>query len=319
MEMDNQPQQPQQPQQPSPQTGPNPGPYPGSTPQQDQGTMNNPASGPSPMGPQPPQPMGPGGQPYQQPQQQKTDTLGIVSLIMIIIFPLLGAILGFVGMSKAKKEGYSGTLSKVGAIVNTILVVLGAVVVGLLVVATMNTSDELQNDFSQDFDFTNTSEESGPYEVSFVSELGNICEGNGWPTNLTASASGNVVGVFSNSATFPDSYSTEYLSLDGELEDVESSTPSTVDTIVCVSSVGQEPIRVVQCDLEINDEEVKAPMSLRPYKATVYNAANQTEIGTFTAQPEDRCPFFVTVNPDDNSFDAGLDEESFNTELAKLL
>lgn len=55
----------------------------------------------------------------------KTDVLGIVSLVMIIFVPLLGAVLGYVGMKKAKKEGYSPTLSRIGFWVNLALLALG--------------------------------------------------------------------------------------------------------------------------------------------------------------------------------------------------
>ncbi len=44
-----------------------------------------------------------------------TDTLGIISIVLdFLALPLLGLILGLIGASKAKKEGYSVTLSRVG-------------------------------------------------------------------------------------------------------------------------------------------------------------------------------------------------------------
>jgi len=86
-------------------------------------------------------------QPQQQPtqvepQNNQTDVLGIISLVMIFIFPLIGAIIGFVGMSKAKKEGRSNTLSKIGAIINSVLVALGilATVVFFALIATATPS-----------------------------------------------------------------------------------------------------------------------------------------------------------------------------------
>lgn len=304
MEIDNQPNQ---------QTGSNPPQPPVGGPTSPQGPE------PTPQGPLPPLPENQSGNDqYQQPTHTKTDVLGIISLVMIFIFPLVGMILGFIGIGKAKKEGYPKTLSMIGAIVNTILVVLGAIVIGLIVMATMNSSTD---DYSQELDEFNQvieaiQQEDG--EVTYISDVGNICATKQWPTNLAASVEGNVVGVFSNSQSYPDIYSREYVSLEDSYEEIDSSSPAEVDTLACVSSVNQEPIRVVECDLTIDDEEVKAPMSLRPYQVTVYNAESQEEIGSFIAQPVGTCPFFVTVDPEDNSFDARMDEASFNSGFASV-
>jgi uncharacterized membrane protein len=69
----------------------------------------------------------------QQPQQfqrqqtgaDQTDILGILSLVMIAVFPIAGVILGYIGQKEAKKAGYSDTLSKIGFWINLGLVLLG--------------------------------------------------------------------------------------------------------------------------------------------------------------------------------------------------
>jgi heme/copper-type cytochrome/quinol oxidase subunit 2 len=54
----------------------------------------------------------------------KTDNIGIVSIIMAFLFPVVGLILGIVGRNKAKKEGYSGTLSSIGIVISSTFIVL---------------------------------------------------------------------------------------------------------------------------------------------------------------------------------------------------
>lgn len=87
-----------------------------------------PVSGPGP------QAAPPNGAPQSMPQQQQhtpqsdqTDTLGLVSIILAVVgMQLIGLILGIIGNSKAKKEGYSNKLSKIGIILNSVFMVLGA-------------------------------------------------------------------------------------------------------------------------------------------------------------------------------------------------
>lgn len=78
--------------------------------------------------PQPiPPPNGPPQQPQPVPQNEQTDTLGLVSIILAVVgMQLIGLILGVIGNSKAKKEGYSNKLSKIGIILNSVFMVLGA-------------------------------------------------------------------------------------------------------------------------------------------------------------------------------------------------
>jgi type II secretory pathway pseudopilin PulG len=97
--------------------------------------------------PQSPQPVQ-GQQPYQQPQQQagQTDTLGIISIIMAFFIPFIGFILGLVGRSKAKKGGYSGTLSMVGIIVNAVFMVIGTLILVSLVLTSFQGAQQNSRD-----------------------------------------------------------------------------------------------------------------------------------------------------------------------------
>lgn len=51
-------------------------------------------------------------------KKDETDVLGIVSLCLIVYFPPAGLVVGLIGASKAKKEGYSPILSRIGWIAN---------------------------------------------------------------------------------------------------------------------------------------------------------------------------------------------------------
>jgi hypothetical protein len=105
---------------------------------------------PQPM--QQPQNFGPQQQPvqqqqYQQPQQEhQTDTLGIISIIMAFFIPFVGFILGLVGRSKAKKGGYSGTLSLVGIIMNAVFMVIGLLVAVFFVLASFQGAQTVGRD-----------------------------------------------------------------------------------------------------------------------------------------------------------------------------
>lgn len=305
MEMDNQPNQPQ---------GPAP------APEMPQSQHQGPAPAPTmPQGPS--QPMNPN--PMGQPQSQKTDTLGIISLVMVLFIPLVGMILGFVGMSKAKKEGYSGTLSKVGAIVNTIFVVLGVLFIIFWLSIFQSVQDEAREQLeSVDSDgkisIVEGDKKAEDFEVEYTSDLSAVCQGEGWPTNVSKSSAGNTVGVYTTRTIYPGTYSTEYVNLD-DFESIESSSPEVVDYIACASNEDQEAVEVVQCDLEVDDTPVKAPMSRKPFSVKVFDPSSKSEVASFTVQSEKDCPFFVTVDPSDNSFDARIDQDSLNSELAKAL
>jgi len=95
-----------------------------------------------------PQPPVQGQQPYQQPQQQsqQSDTLGIVSLIMAFFVPLIGFVLGLIGRSKAKKGGYSGTLSVVGIILNAVFMVVGTLILVFVILASFQGAQEVGRD-----------------------------------------------------------------------------------------------------------------------------------------------------------------------------
>jgi heme/copper-type cytochrome/quinol oxidase subunit 2 len=65
-----------------------------------------------------------------QPAAQKTDVLGIISLVCAFIgLQVIGFILGLVGVKKAKEEGRPTTLSKIGWILNLIFMIIAAIII----------------------------------------------------------------------------------------------------------------------------------------------------------------------------------------------
>jgi preprotein translocase subunit SecG len=73
----------------------------------------------------------------------QTDVLGIISLICAFIgMQFIGFILGLVGSSKAKKEGRSNTLSKIGWILNLVFGIITAILVILWFVFAVNLSNK---------------------------------------------------------------------------------------------------------------------------------------------------------------------------------
>jgi hypothetical protein len=57
--------------------------------------------------------------------EHHSDTLGIVSIVFAFFSPLIGLILGLVGMNKAKKAGHDPKLSKIGTILSAVFLVFG--------------------------------------------------------------------------------------------------------------------------------------------------------------------------------------------------
>jgi len=57
--------------------------------------------------------------------EHHSDTLGIVSIIFAFFSPLIGLILGIIGMKKAKEAGHDPKLSKIGTILSSVFLVLG--------------------------------------------------------------------------------------------------------------------------------------------------------------------------------------------------
>jgi hypothetical protein len=73
----------------------------------------------------------------------QTDILGIISLICAFIgLQLIGFILGLIGSSKAKKEGRSNTLSKIGWILNLIFGIIATILMILWVVLAVGAANK---------------------------------------------------------------------------------------------------------------------------------------------------------------------------------
>ncbi len=75
--------------------------------------------------PSTPPPITPSPVPVGTPPENKTDVMGIISLACAFFgLQLPGFIIGLIGAKKAKEEGRSATLSKVGWIINLILMII---------------------------------------------------------------------------------------------------------------------------------------------------------------------------------------------------
>lgn len=70
-------------------------------------------------------------------QQKETDVLGIVSIVLFFVFTLAGLIVGIVGIRRAKKHGYSATLSIIGTVLNGLASLLIVPIMLFLIFATM--------------------------------------------------------------------------------------------------------------------------------------------------------------------------------------
>lgn len=57
--------------------------------------------------------------------EHHSDTLGIVSIIFAFFSPVIGLILGIIGMKKAKEAGHDPKLSKIGTILSGVFLVVG--------------------------------------------------------------------------------------------------------------------------------------------------------------------------------------------------
>lgn len=80
---------------------------------------------------------------------QKTDVLGILSIVFAFIgLQVIGFILGLVGVKKAKQEGRSTTLSKIGWILNLVFMILATIIIVLFLVlgaAASKNSDKIED------------------------------------------------------------------------------------------------------------------------------------------------------------------------------
>jgi large-conductance mechanosensitive channel len=329
---------------------------------ENQNQANQPSSGPEPLiqsndpevgqppqqfGAQPNQPTTPPvqqgqanpyvSQPQSTPPQQasQTDTLGIVSLALTIFFPLAGAIVGFIGMSKAKNEGYPGTLSKVGAIINTVLVVLGILFFALFFMigvqqgiqeAASDSLEQAPQRASTENDSLATpgpqgegapvSAQAGDYEVEFSFDLSRICNGDGWPTNIRTSESGNILYGMQK-----DNFGSDYSLASAFVEGYESLSfddPATVDKLFCATNIGNEVTETIQCKFSLNDEEVDVPVDIRDYTVTLLDVATQQTVSTFTVSGSTSCPFVASIG-EENRIDADMDSQALTAALQNNL
>ncbi len=109
----------------------------------DTSTSNNqPSETPTAGPPVPVVPMTPS--PVQS--QSSTDVMGIISLILAFTgLQLIGFIIGLIGVKKAKEEGRSTTLSKVGWILNLIMMIIAVAMIILFIVLGVFTNNAANN------------------------------------------------------------------------------------------------------------------------------------------------------------------------------
>lgn len=79
------------------------------------------------------------------PANEPTDVLGIISIVLVFFMPIVGLILGIIGMSQAKKEGFDPIVSKIGVIANSAILVLTAIIVFIMFTIFVSTYRAVDN------------------------------------------------------------------------------------------------------------------------------------------------------------------------------
>ena len=90
----------------------------------------------------------PSGKPNGVPDRQDAgDRYGVLSIVIAFIgFQIIGLIIGLVGASKAKKEGRSPTLSRIGWILNLVIIIAVAIYIGLILAGTSASAAQRHRD-----------------------------------------------------------------------------------------------------------------------------------------------------------------------------
>ena len=96
-----------------------------------------------------------------------TDGFGIASIIMAILMPLIGIILGAIGMSQARKEGRSSTLSKTGLILSVVIMAINTVLAIVIISLSINNLDTTITTVGQ---IEQAEQKSEAYLAAFASE-----------------------------------------------------------------------------------------------------------------------------------------------------
>jgi len=72
---------------------------------------------------------------YPAQQENPGKTMGIISLVAAFFLPLVGLILGIIGLSQSKKSGMSNGMALAGIILSASFMVIGAILLFFLVIA----------------------------------------------------------------------------------------------------------------------------------------------------------------------------------------
>ena len=79
--------------------------------------------------------------------QAASDRYGVLSIIIAFIgFQIIGLIIGLVGASKAKKEGRSPTLSRIGWILNLVIIIGVSIYIGSILAGTSASAAQRHRD-----------------------------------------------------------------------------------------------------------------------------------------------------------------------------
>lgn len=131
---------------------------------------------------------------------QKTDVLGIISIVFAFIgLQVIGLILGLIGVKKAKEEGRSTTLSKIGWILNLVFMIIAAIIIVLFLIigaAASKNSDKIEDAASKlESSLEESNNSSDASASTLVAGYDKVTEG------MTKSAAESALGTSSTSCT----------------------------------------------------------------------------------------------------------------------
>jgi hypothetical protein len=163
--------------------------------------------------------------PLVQASQSYTDGLGIASIILAALFiNLPGLIVGLIGASKAKKAGASPAISRIGWIINLIMLVIGTLLLGLFIYYAATHADEFKSNNS-------TSSQSSTKRVS----------GPGFSLEVPSSFTNNSLG-------YPDADVAEGDDTAGVYVMVYTEDAVNVDTSTTVNDYAESAFKTFQAD-----------------------------------------------------------------------
>lgn len=226
--------------------------------------------------------------PTQGSSKKGSKKLILIVAIIVAVFILSGSTFAFISSSKKKTEKQ----------------------------ATQNTGQTTENKEATGDDSNQPSAQGVAITKSY--ELNVVCEGTGWPTNVTSSTDGT-----KKTMVFDESASTagEYKQTGGVLNKANQTNyddQTNVDYVACLKRTDTATENVT-CDYKDRDKNpIKATMVRKDFSLTVYDLKSKKKVVQDTKVPATKkCGMIALLNAK-NEFDADPDEQAIKVEIAKL-